>query len=177
MIESGSLVEAVRKSVGLPAIFPPVCENGRQFIDGGIMNPLPVNVVTAYGVKKVIAVNVLQAPEHIQSALSMRESVGKGKLLHHHKGMRRGIGRAVGRIGRIFKGLFVPNIPDVIVRTLQSSEFVIADLSGRSADVLIHPDLTGIEWYELHRAEELIARGYEAAQKAWPAIQRLIEEA
>jgi predicted acylesterase/phospholipase RssA len=69
---------------------------------------------------------------------------------------------------------FTPNIADIIVRTLQASEYMIAELSAKQADVLIHPDLRGINWFELYEVNELIKRGEEAAIKALPAIKALV---
>ena len=45
IIKEGSVIEAVRASVSIPAIFMPVKLNNRFLMDGGIVNPVPVNVV------------------------------------------------------------------------------------------------------------------------------------
>ena len=37
---------------------------------------------------------------------------------------------------------------------------------------MINPDLSDFTWIEYYRAEELIQRGIEAAERAFPAIQR-----
>jgi len=57
---------------------------------------------------------------------------------------------------------------------LQASEFVIAQQSAKQADVLIHPDLKGISWFEMYEVNQLIKRGEEAAIKALPAIKALV---
>jgi predicted acylesterase/phospholipase RssA len=68
---------------------------------------------------------------------------------------------------------FFPNISDIIVRTLEASESVIAQDSGKVADIVIHPDLSGLNWYELYQAEELIKRGEAAARKHLDALRRI----
>lgn len=40
---TGKLWKALRMSLSLPAIFPPVYENGDMFIDGGIVNNMPID--------------------------------------------------------------------------------------------------------------------------------------
>ena len=40
-------------------------EGKQMIIDGGVLNPLPTNVLADMGVKKIIAVNVLQSPEEV----------------------------------------------------------------------------------------------------------------
>ena len=63
IIRSGSVVEAVRASISIPAIFTPVKLNGRFLIDGGIVNPVPVSVVKDMGATFVIACNVIHKPQ------------------------------------------------------------------------------------------------------------------
>ena len=59
------MVDAVRKSIAIPGVIKPVMEGKQMIIDGGVLNPLPTNVLTDMGVKKIIAVNVLQSPEEV----------------------------------------------------------------------------------------------------------------
>ena len=44
----------------------------------------------------------------------------------------------------------------------------------KQADVLIHPDLKGINWFEMYEVNNLIKRGEEAAEKLLPAIKALV---
>lgn len=46
IFRSGSLFEAVRASISIPLFFKPVQLGQRLLIDGGILNPLPLHVVT-----------------------------------------------------------------------------------------------------------------------------------
>ena len=55
VIESGSIVEAVRKSIGIPGVIKPIKEQDQLIIDGGVLNPLPTNVLASRGIKKIIA--------------------------------------------------------------------------------------------------------------------------
>jgi NTE family protein len=58
VLRSGRLVDAIRASCAMPGIFVPVrLEDGHEYIDGGIVSPLPVRALT--GVDKIIAVNTL----------------------------------------------------------------------------------------------------------------------
>lgn len=42
---SGSLFDALRASIAIPTILTPVEKNGKPLVDGGVLNPLPVNHV------------------------------------------------------------------------------------------------------------------------------------
>jgi NTE family protein len=58
VMRSGSLADAMRATMSLPLIFPPVEVNGQVLIDGGTMNNVPADVVKAMGAGHVIAINV-----------------------------------------------------------------------------------------------------------------------
>jgi NTE family protein len=58
VLGGGRLAEAVRASMSLPGIFPPVEVGGRYLTDGGIVRNLPVDVVQSLGAEIIIAVNV-----------------------------------------------------------------------------------------------------------------------
>jgi len=174
VVDSGSLVDAVRQSIAIPGVIKPVCEDDKVLIDGGVLNPLPTNVLASRGIKKIIAVNVLQSPDDVSEGFDLE--------LHRQKAslsvpFREAPWKYISeRAGNFFIKILNPNIPDIIVQTLQASEYVIAESSGQQADVLIHPDLVGIGWYELDKYEELIAAGEKATRELLPKIKKLIEE-
>lgn len=57
-IQSGSILDAVRASSGLPGLFQPIFHEGRWLIDGGVLNPVPVSLCRALGADYVIAANL-----------------------------------------------------------------------------------------------------------------------
>jgi NTE family protein len=58
VMRNGSLADAMRATMSLPLIFPPVEVDGRVLIDGGTMNNVPADVVREMGADRVIAINV-----------------------------------------------------------------------------------------------------------------------
>ncbi len=58
VIGTGSLARAMRATMSLPAVFPPVEVDGRVLVDGGVLNNIPTDVVRDMGADRVIAVNV-----------------------------------------------------------------------------------------------------------------------
>jgi len=54
----GSLIKAIRVSISVPAFFQPVFYRKRLLADGGLSNPIPVDVARAMGADIVIAVNL-----------------------------------------------------------------------------------------------------------------------
>ncbi|WP_175626438.1 MULTISPECIES: patatin-like phospholipase family protein [Oxalobacteraceae] len=62
ILERGSLPAAMRASMSLPGIVPPVESNGRLLVDGGIANNLPIDVARDLCGDVVIAVNIGTPP-------------------------------------------------------------------------------------------------------------------
>ena len=58
VFSKGSLYEAIRASISMPLFFNPVKRGGTTFVDGGILNPLPLNISKDMPGDIVVAVNV-----------------------------------------------------------------------------------------------------------------------
>lgn len=176
VIDSGLLVDAVRQSIAIPGVIEPVRDKSKTkiIIDGGVLNPLPTNVLTQCGVKKIIAVNVLQSPEDVAKDYQKeQQQLNRDDKITFWKSPLQSAGILFKKLGTRF---FTPNIPDIIVRSLQASEYLLSEQSARHADVVIHPDLSGINWFELYKVNDLIKRGEEAARAALPQIKQLVSE-
>ncbi len=66
----GNAGQAVRASSSVPGVFEPVSIRGRDYVDGGLVSPIPVSAARALGAKKVIAVDISAKPK-FQSTDSM----------------------------------------------------------------------------------------------------------
>jgi len=63
ILDSGDLPQALRATISLPGILLPVESEGRLLIDGGVVNPVPADVVRRMGAQIVIAVDVSARPD------------------------------------------------------------------------------------------------------------------
>lgn len=61
VIREGSLADAIRASMSIPAVYAPFVRDGRPLVDGGIANNIPISVVKAMGADVVIAVDISDA--------------------------------------------------------------------------------------------------------------------
>ena len=64
VFRTGNTGMAVRASSSVPGIFQPVLINGRDYVDGGLVSPVPVRVARSLGATFVIAVDISSRPEH-----------------------------------------------------------------------------------------------------------------
>ena len=58
VLRSGDVTSAIRASISVPVIFEPVIHEGRLLVDGGLVMPVPVELVRAMGADIVIGVNL-----------------------------------------------------------------------------------------------------------------------
>lgn len=66
VFQSGNTGMAVRASSSVPGIFRPVKIGTREFVDGGLVSPVPVKVARNLGADIVIAVNISEVPQQSQ---------------------------------------------------------------------------------------------------------------
>lgn len=63
LFQRGDTGTAVRASSAVPAVFVPVKINGREYVDGGLVSPVPVRFARQMGADVVIAVDISSPPE------------------------------------------------------------------------------------------------------------------
>jgi NTE family protein len=77
VFRSGSLALALRSTMSLPGIFNPVRSEGHVFVDGGLLDNLPVDVAQQMGADFVIAVNLQTKSLAADEALSSFGVLGR----------------------------------------------------------------------------------------------------
>lgn len=58
IFNSGSLFSAIRASASVPSLVQPAKLDGREYIDGGVLNPLPLDLLKESQKNTVVAVNL-----------------------------------------------------------------------------------------------------------------------
>lgn len=73
VFRTGNTGMAVRASSSVPGVFQPVAINGREYVDGGLVSPVPVRAARDLGADFVIAVDILAKPRYgkTQSAIDV----------------------------------------------------------------------------------------------------------
>ena len=171
VIDKGKLVDAVYKSIAVPGIFHPIMEDGRMLVDGGISDPVPVDVLFKSGAKKVIAVNVLPGPRNIYERNMALKEVAKEEeniIIHGSWDERLGV-----HLKRFFRKVFTPNIFDVIMTSMQAMEYSIAEISCCRADVSLHPVLSNAASTDFHLVKKFVKIGEEEALRHIDKIRAL----
>jgi NTE family protein len=183
----GRLIDAMRASYALPGIFAPVLIGDRWLVDGALVNPVPVSAARALGAEIVIAANLSSdvfghsttifahgagpaaapAAEPLMDVPPEPEKRGFGRFFSPERTVKR----------EFFGGGGRPGISTVMVDAfnIMQDRITRARLAGDPPDLLISPRVGQIGWFDFHRAEEMIAHGVRAAERAIESIQEAIE--
>jgi len=167
----GRLADALRASYTLPGIFAPARVGGRWLVDGALVNPVPVAAARALGARLVVAVN-LNAELFGRGTTIPSHGSDESDTLRQALGQRRGLRRMLGSEREMKRQVLgTPGSPGLM--TVMSEAFNImqdritrARLAGDPPDVLIQPRLGSVGLFDFHRADETIALGAEAAERA-----------
>jgi NTE family protein len=139
----GNLAKAVRASISIPGIFIPVKNKGRVLVDGGVIDPLAVEVLKDYA-DIIIVANV-----------NSIEEVNKGYILEEADSAKDGK---------------LPNIVHTLFRSFHiiDSERVkdMLEKDHLSADLVISPVLKGIRGRDFAKVNKAVRGGEIAARKA-----------
>lgn len=63
----GNTGQAVRASVSIPSMFIPTMIRGKEYVDGGLVSPVPVKIAKELGADVVIAVDILAQPSNTET--------------------------------------------------------------------------------------------------------------
>jgi len=180
-LSRGPVVDAVRASYALPGIFRPVKINGRWLFDGALVNPIPVSVCRAHGARYVIAVNLNfdvcgrgTIVPHFEPDFAAEPPAEEPLPILGKNGVS--VRRLLQR--QLFgKGEAAPGISTVMVEAFNIVQDRIARsrLAGDPPDAMINLRLTEVGLFDFHRAEELIAHGYAAAERHIQEMHREID--
>jgi len=171
IVDKGRLLDAVYKSIAVPGIFQPIMEEGRMLVDGGILDPVPVDVLFKNGAKKVIAVNVLPGPKNICERNTALKELAKEEMNMLRQGSLDE--KMCVHLTRFFRKVFTPNIFDVIMTSMQAMEYSIAEINCCKADVSLHPVLSNAASTDFHLVKQFVKIGEEETLKHIDKIRAL----
>ncbi len=157
--DRGDLATAIRASVAIPGILPPVPLDGDLLVDGGVLNNLPCDVMRASGtVRRLIAVD-------LSPPVGMKASDDFGLSVSGWSALRAQLGSDRSR----FPGLVAILTSAMVAGSVRDRDRMLAD---GTVDWYLDLDLSGVQILDFERVAEVAARGYEAARprlEAWLA--------
>jgi NTE family protein len=196
ILNQGKVIDAVRASIAIPGIFTPVKYGDYYLVDGGVVDPVPVDVVQMMGADIIIAVSLakinpystilmidketghLKEVENLEDLRINKEESPKFKdieentsLIDKEKGFFK---EKIEQVKSKFEG---PNIFEIISQSSDIMGAKITDQSLEGADVVIVPfGIKEINLFDFDKAEILIKGGIMATLINIPEIKRAIKE-
>ena len=139
---TGALDRALRATVSLPGVLPPVIEQGHVLVDGALARNLPVDVVKSQHEGLTIGIDVGRAAGLSPADLRLQPSPWRWLL------------SGAWRHG--------PPIVSVLIRSATMPTRLAMAAANSSADLLIAPDVDDIELRNWKAYEPAVEAGYRA---------------
>jgi len=182
----GPVLPAIRSSCAIPGLFPPVSHDGRWLVDGGVVNPVPVNLCRHMGADIVIAVSLnadfrpqaaeANQQEHEQNQQKTTDffSKSQAQIQQWFKGngeKDKGVGDENDQSAEpeaespptvvATKKSPAPSMIGVMSSSLDilQARVTRSRLAGEPPDILIEPQLQAFSMMEFFRAQELLEEG------------------
>ena len=174
----GRLIDAVRASMAMPGLFPPVRYDSRWLVDGGLVDPVPVGACRALGADLVIAVNLNDniVGKHLRKTIVVDEPPKQ-----ESQGMLASIRQTAREYSNsIFPAAAAEDEAPGLFYAIANSINIFQDritrsrLAGDPAEILFTPRLSHIGMLDFHRAAEAIAEGEAVVERVYPEIDRAL---
>lgn len=169
VFSSGSLMEAIRASISIPTVFLPVKKEDALLVDGGVMNPLPIDRVARHNGDTLVAVNV-------NANLPYTDSPKNHEHTEYEKGYRGVLDNLNSRWSELFhhpkKSIVNHEKPagmfEVIAETLNlmQDRLMQAAIQKYQPDILIEVSGRMSSIFEFYKAELIMEEGRKACRKA-----------
>ncbi|NPA69001.1 MAG: patatin [Chlorobi bacterium] len=161
VFDKGSVYDAIRASTAIPTVFTPVKNDDTILVDGGVLNPLPLNRVKRNDGDLLVAVDVYAdipceecKDEDSEQKLNISSKLNipaKLKIIDNHK-----------------KGQQNPGYLKLIDYATRAMIFKLAEMSVQlyKPDILIQISRRSGNTFDFYKAEELIETGRKAARES-----------
>ena len=150
--QKGSLREALRASISLPGVMPPATDGANVLVDGAVMKNFPADLMRAVQTGPILGVDVTRGRSITAAEVARPSSVWKWIWS-----------------GEWRKG---PPIVSLLMRAATVSSGRDLAASREATDVLVLPDLAGVEIRDWKAFEPAVEAGYRATKAALEALDR-----
>ncbi len=148
----GRVRDALRASVALPGVLPPVIADDRVLVDGAVLNNLPVDVMRGLHRGPIIAIDVTRDRALTPEMLALSQS--------HRRFW--------------FDHLRNPPIVSIMMRAGTVSSDVEIERQASNASLVIEPPLGDIDIHDWSAFDRAVSIGYEHTAKILPRSLKLL---
>jgi NTE family protein len=178
VFSSGSLMKAIRASISIPTVFLPVSYDHSLLVDGGVLNPLPLDIIQRNEGDILVSVNVnspepyCSSPEtpvntsHEQGYLNARDTLNKrwSELINR--------GRSSSKPKALEMGMF-----DLVSESINLMQHKISlySIEKYKPGIVVNIPYKIATVYDFYKAETLIEAGRQACRLALAAKELKVQ--
>ena len=172
VFSQGSLYKAIRASGSIPSVFLPAQIDKRNFIDGGVLNPVPISLISDPHKTLIVVVNTNSLAEHFlppahKKSIQKKSMTMPGWLMDYQNKMKQYFPEEIKKVQqRRYSAM------ELVTRSFDLLQDRYCQLLLENYQVEVEIKVASIQagTLEFHRAAELIEVG---RIKACEALDRL----
>jgi NTE family protein len=156
--DSGDLKAAIRASVSIPTVLHPIKDQGRIIVDGGVVNPVPVDLVKRTSGDRLVVVDVNANVPFIKPKVKEREKTFINNLVSRYTKWRKSEEQKKGNLG----------IFDMLNESFDLTQEALSKLllDKYQPDLQINISRKICDTMDFHKTPEILALGRETYKKA-----------
>lgn len=167
-LEKGELFDVIRASSAIPTLITPAMINGRMLVDGGVLNPLPIEPILRHDNELMVVVNINGKPQFVEDKIpepkeeitteTYRQiAINNVRKWFKIKPSPRNIKQddALGYLGILNKSI-----------DLMQDKLCERAIEVHKPQIVVNISRQAISTFELHRANDLMEMGREAMSLA-----------
>lgn len=146
----GKLHKALRASMSIPGVFSPVIRDGDIFIDGGVMNNFPIDVMQKWcdGGTIIGLTSQSERPKGSRRAFNLDDGVSGWKILFN-------------RLNPFSKNIRVPLLPITFLKTLEINTLEKQRAYHHIADLILNTDVHEFGLLAFDDYDKITQKGYD----------------
>ncbi|MGA2823790.1 MAG: patatin-like phospholipase family protein [Bacteroidales bacterium] len=158
----GNLYDAIRASISIPTVFQPLKIDEQYYVDGGLLNPVPVNRVKRHDGDLLVVVNV-SSPIPYEKKKDENEPIIVKRQLKHINLIKSKLNNLIPTKKNDDIGIF--NLTNRSIGTMMR-KITELTLEKYQPDLLINISKESFSTYDFYKAKEIIKEGELATLKA-----------
>ena len=179
VFDSGNLLLAIRASCSIPTVFLPVYHKNMRLVDGGVLNPLPLDLIKRSPDDILVAVNV-NANIPYEHVLQEKKQLQEQEI--HYSKMRAALNEKWSGLIDLYVEKYRKGRPakpkpynlfDVISDSIILAQNKAASLyiDKYKPDLVIETSVDMCSTFDFYKSEELIEAGRIACRKALEKVE------
>jgi NTE family protein len=159
---NGKLYDAIRASISIPTVFQPKNIDDQYYVDGGLLNPIPVNRVKRHEGDLLIAVDVC-SPIPYEKRTYEDEQLHARKQIKQINQIREKTSNLISTKKNDPISIFNLTTKSIVTMMQKISQLT---LEKHHIDLLINISIESFNMYDFYKAKEIIKEGEMAAREA-----------